>query len=78
MPWSCCRRRIDRKQEIFEQQGVPAPECPQGISPGGSVFQRDQLTGLLKRRLRTSTEELDRFQQEQGARHASAQDSPKW
>ena len=77
MPWSCCRRRIDRKQEISEL-GVPAPECPQGSSPGGSVYQRDQFTGLLRRQVRTSTEELDRFQQEQETRQASAHGSPRW
>ena len=77
MPWSCCRRRTVPKQEITEL-GVPAPECPQGSSPGGSVYQRDQFTGLLRRHVRTSTEELDRFQQEQEARQTPAHGSSRW
>ena len=62
--WGCCCRRrvVVEKQEIFEL-GIPAPECPQGPSLGGSIYQRSQVTGLLRRHVRTSTEELDRFQQ---------------
>ena len=80
MPWSCCRRRTVKKQGVPEL-GVPAPECPQGASPGGSIYQRDQTTGLLRRHLRTSSEELDRFQREQEAqqtRTPPAYGTPEW
>ena len=68
----CCRRRIaDEEQEIYAV-GLPAPECPQGASPGGSIYQRSQATGLLRRQVRTSSEELDRFQCKLGAEEASS------
>ena len=80
MPWRCCRRRTDVKQENPEL-GVPAPECPQAASPGGTVFQRSPATGLLRRRTRTTTEELDRFQFEQSPTREHvppAYGSPEW
>ena len=74
MGGSCCRRRVaDEEQEIYAV-GLPAPECPQGASPGGSIYQRSQATGLLRRQVRTSSEELDRF----GASSPPAYGSAAW
>ena len=78
MGWGCClRRAVYEKEEV----GLPAPQCPQGASQGGSIYQRDQATGILRRQVRTSSEELDRFLGELSARRDSAPpvpDSPGW
>ena len=78
MGWGCCRRRADDEKE---EVGLPAPQCPQGASPGGSIYQREQATGILRRQVRTSSEELDRFRDELSASRDSAPlvpDSPGW
>ena len=81
MGWGCCRRCVAvEKPEVLELC-VSAPECPQNASPGGSIYQRSQVTGLLRRHVRTSSEELDRFQSELEARQAStppAYGNPAW
>ena len=73
MAWGCCRRRVVVEEEESWEVGISAPECPQGHSPGGSIYQRSQVTGLVRRQVRTSSEELERFQLELEARLASAQ-----
>ena len=71
MWWGCCRRRVAVEQQEVLELTVPAPECPQGASPGGSIYQRSQVTGVLRRQVRTSSQELERFQRELEARQAS-------
>ena len=72
MGWGCCRRRFAGEKEAVLEPSLPAPQCPQNPSPGGSIYQRCQTTGLLRRHIRTSSEELDRFQQEAEASQASS------
>ena len=71
MGWGCCRRRFAGEKETAPEPLLAAPHCPQNPSPGGSVFQRCQATGILRRHLRTSSEELDRFRLEAEASQAS-------
>ena len=60
MGWGCCCRRRAVGSEA-EGIGRAAPFCPQPASPGGTIPQRSPTTGLLRRKIRTTSSELDRF-----------------
>ena len=60
MGWGCCCRRRGADIEA-EGIGRAAPFCPQPASPGGTIPQRSPTTGLLRRKVRTTSSELDRF-----------------
>ena len=60
MGWGCC---CQRRAAGIEAEGIgrAAPFCPQPASPGGTIPQRSPTTGLLRRKVRTTSSELDRF-----------------